>query len=197
MTQSLSCRTSSRTSTFRNLPSRMLVSEESRRSISWSNGLERVRIEQRGAAVHVELAVRERQRELRFLHRGVGALARGEQRPRHDGALVVLARASPPNPRRAARRSRTALRAERDRTIASRARTARSSTSSVPSTKFALSRIESTASSPLAIRPARSSCASASWRRLSSSSAMPKLYAAKPLSPSAPCSDFRTSAASA
>ncbi len=37
--------------------------------------LERVRIEQRGAAVHVELAVGERQRELRFLHRGVGAVA--------------------------------------------------------------------------------------------------------------------------
>jgi hypothetical protein len=52
---------------------------------------ERVGIEQRSAAVHVELAVRERQRELGLLHRRVRALALRQQRPRHDGALVVLA----------------------------------------------------------------------------------------------------------
>jgi hypothetical protein len=54
--------------------------------------LERMAVHQRGAAVHVQAGIRMRQGEHRFLDRGVRRLARHQEAPRNERAVVVLGR---------------------------------------------------------------------------------------------------------
>ena len=57
-----------------------------------AEGLQRIAVQHRRATVHVQLAVRVRQRQQRFLHGAVRDFALGEHVPRHHRAFVVLRR---------------------------------------------------------------------------------------------------------
>jgi hypothetical protein len=58
--------------------------------------IERLAVEHRRAAVHVQLSVREGQRQPGFLHGAVGGVAIDEQAPRNERSLVVARRSVGP-----------------------------------------------------------------------------------------------------
>ena len=92
MTQSLSCRVSSRISALRNRPSLMLSIDASTLLDLVAEQLERAPVHERGAAVQVQAGVRMRHGEHGFLNRDIRRLTIRQDVPRNERAVVLLGR---------------------------------------------------------------------------------------------------------
>ena len=122
--------------------------------------LQRLAVQQSGAPVDGELAVCIRQREHRFLHRRVGLIALHQDVPRHHARFRNASPTRRPSRNSATPGSRTDRTAARVRERSSPATKSFDCISSVPRTRFDLSRIAIVSSSGALTAPALSSSSS-------------------------------------